>query len=128
MKNNRKCLPLFGLALAVAVLSNFTLAPIASAREKLTVSFVIEQDASRNVKPATFSETEKVRRREYNRLIESGENAYEVRADGGYHCRIRHTENIRFNVRIDKRTMKLNPEGRIPNCSDFQIRVRTRGR
>jgi hypothetical protein len=51
-----------------------TLVPTVHAREKVTCTFTIQEDASRNVKAGKYSETEKVRRREYNRLVQSGED------------------------------------------------------
>jgi len=111
----------------ISIIFGFTLAATAHAREEVKCTFTIAEDPSRNIKAYEKSDTERVRRREYDRLVNSGENAYRVTVDGGYHCRIRHIENIRLNVRIDKRDVKLRPEGQIPDCSDFQIRVNCEG-
>lgn len=128
MKNTQKYPLRIGLALALAVLSIFTLAPEAYAREWVTVSFFIQENANRNIKADVFADTHKVRRKEYERLMKSGQDDYRVTSDGGSYCRIRHTENARFSVRIEKRKMRLNPTGYVPNCSEFQIRVKTQGR
>ena len=119
MKNTMRQKHLLIMIIGIALW--FTLStPVHAKRQKVTCTFTIQEDAGRNVKANTFTKTKKVRRREYNRLVESGENAYRVVADGGYHCIIRHIENIKFRVRIDKRDMKLRPEGRIPVDSHFK--------
>ena len=125
LKRHHKVLLFISVSCVALCLSLGT--PAHAKRQKVTCTFTVEEDASRNIKAAAFSDTEKVRRREYQRLVGSDGNAYRVIADGGYHCIIRHIENMRLKVRVDKRDLKLTPQGRIPNCSDCQIRVRCEG-
>jgi hypothetical protein len=99
----------------------------AHARQDVHCNFTWEENTALNVKHGVIYGKMRVRNNEYNRLVAMGKVAASIVADQGDHCLLHHPENILITTRITKADQRLNPSGRLPNCSNMNAMVECRG-
>lgn len=69
----------------------------------------------------------KVREREYDRLLELGRVNARVSSEGGKTCILNHPENTLIDAKLNKKKLRLDPNGRQPSCYELSATVRCRG-
>ena len=99
----------------------------AQARKNISCEFSWSDNEGANVKGGSESIKEKVRSKEYNRLVEMGKAHALASADRGEKCQLNHPENATIDIKIHKKGMMLKRTGRIPNCADFNATVICKG-
>lgn len=117
-------LKLAGRAGALGLLC--ALAAPVHAVDSVSCTFIIPQDANRNVKAAVLRASKQVRAEDIERLLAAGPNGLTAVPDKDGNCLIRHEGNALLGVRIDPQTMKLTPRGKVPSCADLQTQIRCR--
>jgi riboflavin biosynthesis pyrimidine reductase len=122
-----------GLVL-VGLLGAFWPLENAEAREYVVCTFAWADNPTMNVKgsqkynPKGVKVDRKVRRKEYQRLVDMGRVPVRVSKDKGYNCELNHPENALIDTTLDKKFLRLDREGRMPNCADLQATARCVGR
>ncbi len=97
------------------------------ARADVHCYFTWEDNETPNVRHGTQYINKRVRNRELERLVAMGKVVARVAADRGNYCQLNHPENTLIDTRVKKADYRLDPAGRIPNCSDLQAMVECRG-
>ena len=96
-------------------------------RPRVYCEFRWADNAELNVKGGNDFVDRKVRTREHERLVSMGPVPARVAADHGQHCQLNHIENTLIDTKIEKASYRLDDQGRIPNCADFNAIVECRG-
>jgi|GEM_PF-4281950 len=99
------------------------LAAPAYAVDEVLCTFIIQQDASKNVKASYPRARQHVNADELAQLVPSDPQAYEMKDEGNNRCRIRHTGHRRLVVHTNTEDLKLDRNGETPTCEDLQARV-----
>ena len=101
----------------------------AQARTKIECRFDWDEARYLNVKSSGDGHfvTQKVRTREYNRLVQMGEVKARVSLDAGGRCTLNHPENHTIDLNFKKDRFRLNLTGRIPRCSELNAYVTCAG-
>lgn len=101
----------------------------AQARTKIECRFDWDEARYLNVKSSGDGHfvTQKVRTREYNRLVQMGEVKARVSLDAGGRCTLNHPENHTIDLNFIKDKFRLNLTGRIPRCSELNAYVTCAG-
>lgn len=99
------------------------LAAPAYAADEVLCTFIIQQDASHNVKADYLRAKQHVDADELAQLVPSDPQSYEMKDMGENKCRIRHTGHRRLVVRPNTEDLKLDRDGETPTCEDLQVRV-----